>query len=194
MQTDDVPAVMTVAMPVHRRESSAMIKLADRIKRYVPSIIKNTLSNCGGINRRPERFAGCLMDKDLDDERYLAILHSLITPAGIRKTTTRSRNVDTLTELFDRGVLPDRRSLKVLEIGASAGLDALSTLALLRQRYKVEVYVLGDLFTAVLYDPSRGLIFDENGQRLQVERKKDFVSINFSYNYAFQKITNLSKR
>jgi len=175
-------------------ESSAIIKIADRFKRYVPETIKNALSNCGGVNRRPERFAGRLLDQDLDDEQYVAILHSLIFPGGIRKTTNRARNLEILREAANRNLLPRKSRLRVLDVGAGAGLDAMSTFAFLRQYYEVEKYALGDLFTAVLYDEGRGLVFDEDGNLLQVLCGRKFVSIHFSYNYGFQRVTNLFKR
>jgi hypothetical protein len=171
------------------------MSVAKRLKHLVPETMKGIVANCGGTNRRGDRFAGNLLNRDLSDEQFTGIMHALIFPNGVRKTTMRGRNAGLLERLLDRGdlVLPDR-PLRVLDVGASGGLDAITTFHLLQKRSRVEEYVLGDLHTHVLYDQRRGLVFDVDGNLLQVRRGGGFVATNFEYNFAFQRIINLPKR
>jgi len=130
----------------------------------------------------------------LAEEQYLRILHALIMPSGIRKTTAPGRNASVIAGLLDRGLLRLAPKVAVLDIGASTGVDAHATDALLRQRAAVECYVLGDLHTHILYDRKRGLVFDQDGRLVQVRRRWSFVATHFAYNYAFQRLTHLPKR
>jgi hypothetical protein len=50
------------------------------------------------------------------------------------------------------------------------------------------------MHTHLLYDRARGLVFDEDGKLLQVDGDTDFVSINFSYAYPFQRWATLPKK
>lgn len=168
--------------------------LAESIKRILPESIKGAVSNCGGSNPRHDRFAGHLAKRDVPEEQYLAICHALIFPNGVRKTTSPGRNTELVKSVLDRGFLELKPEMRVLEAAASAGLDAISTHALLSERCRVTEYVLGDLHTHVLYDRARGLVFDEDGHLLQVDRRRSFVAMNFSYAYDFQRWTNLPKQ
>ncbi len=156
--------------------------------------IAGAISNCGGVNLRGSRFAGHLGDAGLTEAQYLAICHALIMPNGVRRTTSASRNTAIFRRLIEEGavVLPSRAH--ALDVGASGGLDARSTCAMLAERTTLDEYVLGDLYTQVLYDVEQGAVFDEDGRLLQVERGLFFVSRHFSYNYGFQRFTNLPKR
>jgi SAM-dependent methyltransferase len=165
-----------------------------RLRAVVPESVAGALANCGGTNRDGRRFAGRLLDPSLTEDEYLAICHALIFPNGVRKTTRPQRNADILRTHALRDFLSDGAHIRVLDIGASVGLDAVASCALLRERYVVDEYCLGDLHTGLLYDRQRGLVFDEDGQLLQVLRGRSFVSMNFAYNYAFQRVTSLPKR
>jgi hypothetical protein len=170
------------------------LRLTDRVKGMLSEDIKGVVSNCGGKNPRHERFAGHLARRGIPDEQYVAICHALIFPNGVRKTTSPGRNTELVKSLLDRGILRLAPRVRVLEAAASAGLDALPTHELLAQRCAIDAYVLGDLHTHVLYDRPRGLVFDEDGKLLQVDRKNHFVSINFSYAYPFQRWATLPMR
>jgi hypothetical protein len=150
--------------------------------------------NCGGMNRRGSRFAGRLLKSNLSDEEYEAICHSLVMPNGVRKTTVESRNTELLRRLWKSEQLPLANPISVLDVGAGFGLDALSTWQFLSEHVDVERYVLADNYTHLLYEPARQLVFDQDHNLLQVSRGSGFVSIHFSYNYAFQKITYAGKR
>jgi len=50
-------------------------------------------------------------------------------------------------------------------------------LALLRERYQVVSYVLGDKYHKVLYDPDRRCVFDQGGNLLQVAFGRYFFSV-----------------
>lgn len=160
----------------------------------VPRRLLDLFANCGGWNPRSSRFAGSLATGTVDDEQLLAICHSLIFPNGVRKTTSGSRNVTTLNKLLDDGLLPLKADLDVLDIGASIGLDATSTLRLLETRNTVRSYTLGDRYASILYDRRRNAVFDEDHHLLQVRRHLGFTSVNFSYNEPAQKLINLPKR
>ena len=113
---------------------------------------------------------------------------------GIRKTTARFRNVDVIRRLLDTETLRFSRPIRVLDIGASAGVDALGIYQLLSQRVKVDRYVLADYYTHVIYEPTRRLIFDEDRTLIQVDRGSSFVSIHFAYNYKIQSLVCFWKR
>lgn len=167
------------------------LRLTERVKRILPESVKGIVSNCGGRNPRHERFSGHLARRDISEEQYIAICHALIFPNGVRKTTSPGRNTELVTNLIDRGVLRLAPRVRVLEAAASAGLDALSNHQVVAARCTIDQYVLGDLHTHVLYDRTNGLVFDEDGKLLQVDRGTDFVSINFSYAYPFQRWATL---
>lgn len=165
------------------------------LKKFVPKGIVDAFANCGGTNLRSERFAANLLRDDLSDDQFLGIMHSLIFPNGVRKTTARGRNTAVLRKLLDEGALAlPRRPLRVLDIGASGGLDALATHALLSSVGRVESYMLGDLHTRVLYDRDRGLVYDEDGDLVQVRRRVGFVATHFEYSFRYQRLMNLPKR
>lgn len=155
------------------------------------SALRGAVANCGGINLRPSRFAGRLAEEAPTEDGLLGVLHSLILPNGVRKTTSRGRNASLIESLAGDGRLGAPRRRRVLEIGASAGLDALATVPVLERFGGVDRYVLGDVCPHVLYDRTRGLIFDEDGALLQVRIPGGFVSMHFAYNYAFQRWTEL---
>jgi hypothetical protein len=165
-----------------------------RLRPYIPDVVVSALSNCGGTNRSTSRFAGRLLDEDLTERQLGAICHSLIFGNGVRKTTELGRCASLVASELERGSLRTKREMSVLDIGASAGLDALVTRELLASRCAIKEYVLGDLHTHVLLDQERGLVFDEDHRLLQVRRRFSFVATNFSYNYRFQRLTNLPKR
>jgi len=168
--------------------------ILDHVKKLIPERIAGVLANCGGTNYRRERFAGNLLRRDLTDRQIMRIYHALIFPNGVRKTSARGRNAAILTRLIDTGRLNLKPRLRVLDIGSSYGIDAGSNYTMLSRRSEVSEYVLGDLYTHILYDPDRGLVFDEDGNLLQVRRRLSFVGIYFSYNYDFQRFTHWPKR
>jgi hypothetical protein len=164
------------------------------LKALIPQSVAGALANCGGTNFRRERFAGNLANGALSDEEYLYIFHSLIFPNGVRKSTSQGRNTEILARLIDQGELVVPARPRVLDIAASMGIDAKSTLSLLNRKTPVERYVLGDLYTQIFYHPTRGLVFDEDRRLIQVRGRLSFTAIYFAYNYWFQRFTNLPKR
>lgn len=157
--------------------------------------MKNLFANCGGTNLRSDRFAGTLLKDNLSEELFAGIMHSLIFPGGVRKTTAYGRNVGILEYLLAEGQIEfPKHSLSVLDMGASGGLDAISTYQFLSRKTKVEHYTLGDLYTHVSYDPKRGLIFDQDGNLIQIKRRFGFVSTNFECNTYVRKLLSWPKR
>ena len=175
------------ALTLRCAPAAVKLRLTERVKGLLSDDLKGAVSNCGGRNRRHERFAGHLAQRNIAEEQYVAICHSLIFPNGVRKTTSARRNTELVQSLLDRGLLKLPKHVRVLEAAASAGLDAISNHELLAPLCTIDAYVLGDLHTHVLYDRVRGLVFDEDGKLLQVDGKTHFVSINFSYAYPFQR-------
>ncbi len=165
----------------------------ERVRRLVPEVVKGAFSNCGGTNLRGGRFAGNLLSPVTDDE-FLGILHALIFPNAVRKTTGPGRNRSALERVLAHPDFPHGRELRILEVGASAGLDALATRAAVASRHRVASYVLGDLHTHVLFDRRRGLVFDMDRNLMQVKRGRHFVAVNFAYNYPFQRLVNAPKQ
>ncbi len=174
----------------HRRRTS----LFQRVRSLVPESVASALANCGGLNHDGRRFAAHLLDPDLTDDEYLAICHALIFANGVRKTTSYQRNVEVVRSVGAKGLLPRGARIRVLDVGASVGLDGLATYSFLRETCPVDEYHLGDLHTGVLYNRQRGLVFDEDGRLLQIKLGRSFVAVNFSYNYPFQRLTSLPKR
>jgi hypothetical protein len=168
----------------------------EKAVRSLPGAVKGALSNCGGTNRDGRRFAGNLLGPVSDDE-FLGILHALIFRNAVRKTTDSGRNRSVVERVLASPAFqafPPERALRVLDVGASAGLDALATRAAIAARHTVASYVLADLHTHVLYDRRRGLVFDMDRNLLQVKRGRRFVAVNFAYNYGFQRVTNVPKQ
>lgn len=163
-------------------------------RRLVPESVKGAIASCGGYDPRGHRFAGHLARPDLSEADFLGICDALILPNGTRKTTGPARNGALVKQLLDRKLLVHDAHVRVLDVGASAGLDALTTLELLGRVCTVDEYVLGDLHTAVLYDRARGLVFDEDGNLLQIRRGRGYVAMHFSYAFEFQKITHAPKK
>lgn len=171
-----------------------MRSVLQRARGLVPETIKGAIASCGGYDPRFHRFAGHLANPQLSEAQFLGICDALILPNGTRKTTGPSRNGPLVRALCDRGLLATQPHVRVLDVGASAGLDAMSTCAILEERTKVDEYVLGDLHTAVLYDRKRGLVFDEDGNLLQIRRGKGYVAMHFSYAFHFQRYTHAPKK
>lgn len=171
-----------------------MRSVLQRAKGLVPETLKGAIASCGGYDPRGHRFAGHLSNPNLSEAQFLGICDALILPNGTRKTTGPARNGPLVRTLRDRGLLGERDHVRVLDVGASAGLDALSTCAILGERWKVDEYVLGDLHTAVLYDDDRGLVFDEDGNLLQIARGRGYVAMHFSYAFEFQRYTHAAKK
>src|SRR5512139_733306 len=117
-----------------------MHALLSRAKSFVPESVKGAIASCGGWDPRGHRFAGNLARPDLTEQEFLGICDALILPNGTRKTTGPARNRLLLTQLRDRGLLVHAPHVRVLDVGASAGLDALSNLEILSSVTKVDEY------------------------------------------------------
>ena len=152
--------------------------------------LRRWFANCGGINRKVEFFAGNLAAQEFDAQDYIKICFCLIFPNGTRKTTQQDRNasvIDGLDLNFDK-------SISILDVGASIGVDALSNYEVLKKKMTVHHYTLGDLYTEIQYDKKRGLVFDQDGHLLQVRKKYFFVNIYFEYKYNIQKLMGYPQR
>jgi hypothetical protein len=152
----------------------------------IPYVASYTLRY--GARHRLENFAGnlpALQDayRKMPPEkrgqllkRFNSIVDALVMPNAVTKTTYESRLTRNLSAVLSAIQLP-RPDIRVLDLPASTGIAALQMLALLRERYQVVSYVLGDKYHKILYDPEHRCIFDEQGNLLQVAFRGHFFSI-----------------
>jgi hypothetical protein len=164
------------------------------LRRKVPGWLSGAFSNTGGTNFLRTRFAGNLLRGDLSEKEYLRICHALILANGVRKTTDARRNTAILERHLADGLIMARDGMRVLDIGASLGVDAKDTYGLLGRSARVERYDIGDLYTKLLYDRERGLVYDEDHRLIQVLRPLSFVSIHFAFNFPYERFFTLPKR
>lgn len=150
--------------------------------------------NCGGKNSNTKYFGGNLNLENLPKDNLEQIYFNLIMANGIKKATYSNRN-DSVVETIIKEIkeLNLEKAVAILDIGSSSGIDAINNWEKICLAAKVEKYVMGDLYTEIHYDKKRQLIFDQDGNLLQVLRKNDFVNINFQFTFPFQRITNLPK-
>jgi hypothetical protein len=108
--------------------------------------------------------------------QFDSIVDALVMPNAVKKTTYANRVTRSLSAVLSAVQLPNSE-IRVLDLPASTGIASLQSLTLLRERYRVTSYVLGDKYHKILYDPRRGCIFDEQGHLLQVAFRKYYFSI-----------------
>ncbi|HEX6749979.1 MAG TPA: class I SAM-dependent methyltransferase [Longimicrobium sp.] len=152
----------------------------------------------------PDRFAGTLVglaeryaaagpaEREALLRRFDAVLDSLVLPNGVAKTTYRRRQNAALAAFLERPERPpDGSPLRVLDLPSSSGASSLDTLALLRTRYPIGAYVLGDLCQEVYLDPETGCVYDAAGRLLQVRTPGGFFSLyrSFSGGDAYSPLT-----
>ncbi len=83
LEKKSMPSMIESARSVRQRSTAGLI----------PNFLakcKNVAANCGGLNLRGRRFAGHLRDA-VDERRHVEIMHSLILPNGVRKTTNHAQ-------------------------------------------------------------------------------------------------------
>ncbi len=163
-------------------------------KKILPPWLLAFRRHCGGFHRDPRFFAANLLDPDLPSAMYSRIASHLIFPNGVRKSTYPGRNATVLEALFAEGRFSSATPLKVLDIGASFGMDSQSNLEAILKYCPVDSYVLGDLYTSLLYDPETGVVFDEEGNPVQVRLRQGFVNLYFEFKYPIEKIYHLINR
>jgi hypothetical protein len=108
--------------------------------------------------------------------QFDCMVDALVMPNAVKKTTYENRLARSLSAVLSAVQLP-KAEIRVLDLPASTGIASLQSLALVRERYRVTSYVLGDKYHKILYDPRRRCIFDEQGHLLQVAFRKHFFSI-----------------
>lgn len=137
-----------------------------------------------------ENFAGSLPELKADYQggpperrpalsaRFDAIVDALVMPNGVRKTTYSRRQEEVLAGVLAREAAKlNGRAIRVLDIPSSAGTDSVRSYAVIRERYPIASYVLGDLCFEIVYDPRRRCVFDDEGNLLQVGLSRQFFSI-----------------
>jgi SAM-dependent methyltransferase len=162
------------------------------LRKILPSWLGAARRNCGGFNRDTTLFAGYLSEEDAGEDLWIRRLNALIFANGVRKSTRLHRNAPILKELLGNGTLQwEKPSIRVLDIGASAGLDALSNLQALQQHQTVDRYVLGDLYTELLWDKRSNRVFDQDGKVVQQLLDNRFINLNFEFKYAIEPLFHL---
>jgi len=115
-------------------------------------------------------------DKVNLSRQFDSIVHELNMANGVAKTTYFNRLGNSLSTVLSTVQLP-HSAIRVLDLPSSSGISSLQSLALLRERYRVTSYVLGDRYHRLLYDPRHSCIFDEQGNLLQVGFRRLFYTL-----------------
>jgi hypothetical protein len=189
------------AAPGQSGYDPAALRAVWRLWRACPEGLRRALQRTGiphvvGVLARYRRahseanFAGSLLELKADyargpakrrpalSARFDAIVYGLVMPNGVRKTTYSRRQEEVLSKvLAHEGCILNGGAIRVLDVPSSAGMDSLHSYAMLRERYAIASYVLGDLCFEIVYDPRRRCVFDEEGNLLQVGLSKRFFAI-----------------
>jgi len=167
-----------------------MIK--ELLRKILPAWLRAARRNCGGYNRETELFGGYIAEVGAGEELWERRLNALIFANGVRKSTRIHRNAPILEELISKGTLQwDASAINILDIGASAGLDALGNLQAILNYVPVNQYVLGDLHTELHYDKMNRRVFDQDGKVVQQLFDDHFVNLNFEFKYAVEPLFHL---
>ncbi|HRZ42989.1 MAG TPA: class I SAM-dependent methyltransferase [Bacteroidales bacterium] len=158
---------------------------------FLPAWLLAVRRHCGGYQRDGRLFAANLLTPDLPSDFYSRIASHLIFPNGVRKSTYPGRNAPLFEALFTAEGYHPGKPLKILDIGASFGMDSMSNLSAIRRYAEVESYTLADLYTEVLYDPQSGIIFDQDHIPVQIKRGKGFFNLWFEFKYPVEKLYHL---
>jgi SAM-dependent methyltransferase len=169
-------------------------EVANILKRLLPQRLTALRKNCGGRNRNTGLFSANLLQQGISTEQYLQIAGALIFRNGVRKSTHEGRNAPVISSILNRLNLSFRGPVKVLDIGASLGLDATGNLEAIEKHFPIVSYTLGDLYTELLYDPEQKLVFDQDENLLQILFYNHFVNLNFEFKYSFQRIVQCRNR
>jgi len=145
----------------------------------------------GGINKNLNVSAKNLLNTNIDEKTYYGILKSLIFVNGVRKTSKLNRTLCYIEELINSKKLSFENSIKVIDVGGSVGLDAISNYKILSNHFRVNQYVLADLYTHLYYDKNKNVIFDHDGNILQIITDKYFVNVNFEFRYTIEYCFNM---
>ena len=111
------------------------------------------------------------------EARIAEVLDALVLRNGVKKTTYPMRHSAAIGAFLRVTEFAGGQSIRVLDVPSSTGISSLTTLQLLRERFDVEAYVLGDLAFRVHWDRERQCIFDDEWNLLQVKTGDSFFSI-----------------
>jgi len=141
---------------------------------------KHSLSNFAGRIAELQSLTAetSLADRDRINRDFLSIVDCLVLANGVTKTTYPHRHDAILSELLNRDVLSfNTPYVRVLDIPSSVGVSGLASRELLTNHYTITAYTLADICFHVLYDESRGCIFDDAGNLLQLRGRWGFWSV-----------------
>jgi len=124
-------------------------------------------------------------DRQKLSDQFNAIIHNLVMPNGVKKTTYSMRQGSILSAIFgEMSCRIPKEHIKVLDIPSSAGTASLNLYEVLTKHYKISSYVLGDLYFKIYYDRERECIYDEEWNLLQKRFRKQFFSIYQPHGFA----------
>ena len=121
----------------------------------------------------------------------LEICHNLVMPNGVRKSTETNRNKPVLEKIIKLLENSNLKEVDILDIGSSIGIDAFYFNKELANILTIKSYTLGDLYTELLIDENNKLVYDQEGNLLQILKKGYFYNIYFQYYHKFHKYLNL---
>jgi hypothetical protein len=129
------------------------------------------------VHLHDEYRAGDAETKTRLEARIAGVLDALVLPNGVKKTTYPMRHAAAIEAFLRITEFPNRQPIRVLDVPSSTGISSLTTLQLLRDRFVVDAYVLGDLAHRIYWDRDRQCIFDDKWNLLQVKTGERFFSI-----------------
>lgn len=138
--------------------------------------LKNFAGNLPLVKRAYLESAG--REKETWLEQFHDIIDNLVMRNGVTKTTYSMRQAKILLRvLSDERCRVKKEAIRVLDIPSSVGTASIDIYGLLSKHYKINSYVLGDLFLHIYCDLERGCIYDEEWNLLQVKFAGQFFSI-----------------
>jgi len=111
------------------------------------------------------------------EARIAEVLDALVLPNGVKKTTYPMRHSAAIATFLQATEFSSGRSIRVLDVPSSTGISSITTIRQLRDRFKIDAYVLGDLAHRVYWDLDRQCIFDDEWNLLQVRSGDRFFSV-----------------
>lgn len=129
------------------------------------------------VHLHDEYRAGDTETRTRLEARIAEVLDALVLPNGVKKTTYPMRHSSAIATFLQVSEFSRGQSIRVLDVPSSTGISSLTTLQLLKGRFTVDAYVLGDLAHRIYWDRERQCIFDDESKLLQVKTGDSFFSI-----------------
>ena len=141
---------------------------------------KHRLENfAGNLARMKEQYSEAdENNKEIITGNFERIINSLVLANGVGKTTYKGRHIDILRKIVasDDFIIPNN-SIRVLDIPSSVGISSMDMHKILKEKYRIDKYMMADQFFTLLYDRQRGCIYDLEKNLLQVKFSGKFFSL-----------------